>query len=191
MSCLQGIQFIKSAHGLNESCCPHFGHSGLCGKPGGRRLRPRSVPAARAVWAPFVLPQWPVPGGPSCFQMCPDLAESYGKLFWGNVILEVGVVVQAVLTLTGGIVVFAKLGKEEPGKTGAILMAIGLGLSILTAAVAFIIVSQVGETISFKTEEVLASFLIKGFAGNILPTSPLGSRLLPSPSPYRLRKWYT
>jgi hypothetical protein len=45
-------------------------------------------------------------------------------------------------------------------------MAIGLGLSILTAAVAFIIVSQVGETISFKTEEVIASFLIKGFAGN-------------------------
>ena len=151
-------------------------------------MRPRSVPAARAVWAPFVLPQWPVPGDPSCFQMCPDLAGSYRKLFWGNVILGVGVVVQAVLTLTGGIVVFSKLGKGEPGKIGAILMAIGLGLSILTAAVAFIIVSQVGETISFKTEEVLASFLIKGFAGNILPIIATGLAFIAKPEPVPVKE---
>ena len=110
-----------------------------------------------------------------------DLDEEYRKLFWGNVVLGVGVVVQAALILTGGIVVFSKLGKGEPGKTGAILMVIGLGLSILTAAVAFIIVSQVGETISFKTEEVLASFLIKGFAGNILPIIATGLAFIAKP----------
>ena len=67
-------------------------------------------------------------------------------------------------------------------------MAIGLGLSILTAAVAFIIVSQVGETISFKTEEVLASFLIKGFAGNILPIIATGLAFIAKPEPVLVKE---
>ncbi len=115
-----------------------------------------------------------------------DLDEEYRKLFWGNVVLGVGVVVQAALILTGGIVVFSKLGKGEPGKTGAILMVIGLGLSILTAAVAFIIVSQVDETILFKTKEsavtaVLASFFFKGFVANILPIIATGLAFFAKP----------
>lgn len=110
-----------------------------------------------------------------------DLGQAYRTLFWGNVILGVGVVVQAILILTGGIVVFSKLGKGEPGKIGAILMAIGLSLSILTAAVAFIIVSQVGETISFKTDDILVSFFFKGFAGNILPIIATGLAFFAKP----------
>ena len=67
-------------------------------------------------------------------------------------------------------------------------MAIGLGLSILTAAVAFIIVSQVNETILFKTEEsavtaVLASFFFKGFAANILPIIATGLAFFAKPVP--------
>ena len=128
-----------------------------------------------------------VGGGPGASDLFPDapnqddLVEAYRTLFWGNVILGVGVVVQAVLILTGGIVVFSKLGKGEPGKIGAILMAIGLSLSILTAAVAFIIVSQVGETISFKTDDILVSFFFKGFAGNILPIIATGLAFFAKP----------
>ena len=123
------------------------------------------------------------------------LDEEYRKLFWGNVVLGVGVVVQAALILTGGIVVFSKLGKGEPGKTGAILMAIGLGLSILTAAVAFIIVSQVDETILFKTEEaavtaVLASFFFKGFVANILPIIATGLAFFAKPVPVPVKVVY-
>jgi len=125
-----------------------------------------------------------VRGGSVLFPDAPnqdDLGQAYRTLFWGNVILGVGVVVQAILILTGGIVVFSKLGKGEPGKIGAILMAIGLGLSILTAAVAFIIVSQVDGTITIRTEEVLASFFFKGFVGNILPIIATGLAFFAKP----------
>ncbi len=119
--------------------------------------------------------QDPLTGGPSGSALFPDapnqedLTEAYRKLFWGNVILGVGIFVQAILILTGGIVVFSKLGNGEPAKTGAILMAIGLGLSLVTAVVTMFIVSQVDQTVHFSNEDILASFFIKAFVGNILP----------------------
>ena len=98
-----------------------------------------------------------------------DLTEAYRKLFWGTVIMGVGVFVQAILILTGGIVVFSKLGKGESGKIGGDIMAVGLGLSLVTAVVAIFVVSQVDQTVHFKSDDIFASFFMKAFVGNILP----------------------
>ncbi len=131
------------------------------------------------------------PDGSGLFPNAPnqdDLVEAYRKLFWGNVVLGVGVVVQAVLILTGGIVVFSKLGKGESGKTGAILMAIGLGLSLVTAVVAMFIVSQVDKTLAFSNEDILASFFIKAFVGNILPVIATVLAFFAKPEPVLVKE---
>ena len=117
-----------------------------------------------------------------------DRFEAYRKLFWGNVILGVGVVLQGFLILTGGIVVFSKLGNGESGKTGAIIMAIGLGLSIVTAFVAFFIVSQAGEVFTFKTEDILFSFFAKASVGNVLPLIATVLAFVAKPEPMTVKE---
>jgi hypothetical protein len=116
------------------------------------------------------------------------IASSYRKLFWGNVILGVGMLLQAALILTGGIVAFSKLGKGEPGKTGAILMAIGLGLSILTAIVAIIIVSRAGDAMTFNTEDILFSFSMKATVGNTLAIMATVLAFIAKPEPVLVKE---
>jgi hypothetical protein len=131
------------------------------------------------------------PGGSVLFPDAPnqdDLTASYRKLFWGNVILGVGMLLQAALILTGGIVAFSKLGKGEPGKTGAILMAIGLGLSILTAIVAIIIVSQAGDAMTFNTEDILFSFFMKATVGNTLAIVATVLAFIAKPEPVLVKE---
>ena len=96
--------------------------------------------------------------------------------------------VQAILILTGGIVVYSKLGNGEPGKIGAILMAIGLGLSLVTAVVAMFIVSQVDKTLAFSNEDILASFFIKTFVGNMLPVIATVLAFIAKPEPVLVKE---
>ena len=67
-------------------------------------------------------------------------------------------------------------------------MAIGLGLSLVTAVVAMFIVSQVDQTVHFSNEDILASFFIKASVGNILPVIATVLAFFAKPEPVPVKE---
>ena len=67
-------------------------------------------------------------------------------------------------------------------------MAIGLGLSLVTAVVVMFIVSQVDQTVHFSNEDILASFFIKTFVGNMLPVIATVLAFFAKPEPVPVKE---
>ena len=75
-----------------------------------------------------------------------EIASAAGTLALANLLSGVGLFLQAILGLWGGIIAFSKLGGGQKAKKGAVLLSIGLGVTALAHIIGIIMVLNIYET---------------------------------------------
>ena len=89
-----------------------------------------------------------------------EMASTAGTLALANLLSGVGLFLQAILGLWGGIVAFSKLGEGQKAKKGAVLLSIGLGVTALTHIIGIIMVLNIYETALPSKNDLAINILV-------------------------------
>ncbi len=87
-------------------------------------------------------------------------ASAFGTLAFANLCSGIGLVLQAIIGLIGGIVAFSKLGSGEKAKKGAVLLSVAVGISVLAHLIGFISVFTIDENVLPDAHNQAFGFLI-------------------------------
>ncbi len=101
------------------------------------------------------------------------MGTALGTLALANLCSGIGLVLQAILGLIGGIMAFSKLGKGESGKIGGVLLSAGVGITLLATLIGIIIVAGIDETILPNASDQIFNLLIALVAGALLNVGAL------------------
>ena len=96
------------------------------------------------------------------------MGTAIGTLALANLCSGIGLVLQAILGLIGGIMAFSKLGKGEKGKIGGVLLSAGVGITLLATLIGIIIVAGIDETILPNASDQIFNLLITLVVGALL-----------------------
>ena len=97
-----------------------------------------------------------------------EMGTALGTLALANLCSGIGLVLQAILGLIGGIMAFSKLGKGEKGKIGGVLLSAGVGITLLATLIGIIIVAGIDETILPNASDQIFNLLITLVVGALL-----------------------
>ena len=84
-------------------------------------------------------------GGAPSTRSANEMASALGTLAFANLCSGIGLVLQAILGLIGGIVAFSKLGSGEKAKKDAVLLSVAIGITVLAHLIGFILVLTIDE----------------------------------------------
>jgi hypothetical protein len=97
-----------------------------------------------------------------------NMASVLGTVAFANLCSGIGLVLQAILGVAGGIVTFSRLGGGQKAKTGAVLLSSAVGITILAHLIGVIMVLNIDESTFPAKNQTAIGFLIILVMGALL-----------------------
>ena len=96
------------------------------------------------------------------------MASVMGTVAFANLCSAIGLVLQAILGVAGGIVTFSRLGGGQKAKKGAVLLSAAVGITVLAHLIGVIMVLNIDESTFPAKNHTAIGFLVILVMGALL-----------------------